>query len=137
MNTRLAVPVADNEIFQHFGKASQFKIYTISGAEVTQSETMDAETAGHAELGLWLMRNSINTVICGDIGPGALGALAVTGIKVFAGVEGDADEAVARFLAGELSDARTATCMGHSGEGGCSGHGCGGCRSHGCGCGGR
>lgn len=137
MNTKIAIPVEGSEIFQHFGKAAQFKVYTISGAEVTQTEVMDAETTEHAGLGLWLVINGIETVICGNIGPGALGALAATGIGIFAGIEGDADEAVAKFLNNELSDAVAATCEGHSGEGGCSGHGCGGCRSHGCGCGGR
>ena len=95
---------------------------------VVKSEVKDTEGAGHEELGLWLVWQGVNAVICGGIGPGAMGALAGAGIPAVAGVEGSADDAVAKLIAGTLVTASEPTCGGHA-HGGCGGH-CGGC--HGC-----
>lgn len=134
MNARIAIPFADGNVFRHFGKSTQFKIYTIADDKVTASETVGTDGTGHEALGLWLLRNGVNAVICGDIGPGALGALAAAGIAALAGVEGPADDAIAKLLAGTLEASPAANC-GHHAGGGCGSHGCGGCHgSGGCGC---
>lgn len=137
MNAHIAIPYSEGQIFQHFGKTAQFKIYTIEDDKVVSSEVVDTEGTGHEDLALWLVWHSVNAVICGNVGPGMQGALAGAGIQFLAGVEGAADEAVAKLLAGTLVGATTATCGGHAGGGcggpggGCGGHcghgGCGGC----------
>jgi predicted Fe-Mo cluster-binding NifX family protein len=86
---------------------------------VASSEVLDAVGTGHGDLALWLVRHSVEAVVCGGIGPGAQGALAAAGIAVFAGVDGAADEAARRLVAGELSPTGGATCCGHGG-GSCS-----------------
>ena len=128
MNACIAIPYENGNVFQHFGKATTFKIYTIENDAVVKSEIKDTEGAGHEELGLWLVWQGVNAVICGGIGPGAMGALAGAGIPAVAGVEGSADDAVAKLIAGTLVTASEPTCGGHA-HGGCGGH-CGGC--HGC-----
>ena len=128
MNARVAVPHYEGKIFQHFGKSAQFKIYTISNNTIAATEVLDTDGAGHDELGFWLVRNSVNAVICADIGPGAQGALAAAGIFVFPGIEGEADEAIKKLLAGELVSTQKASCNCHAHSGGCSSRGCGGCR---------
>ena len=134
MNARIAIPYSDGQVFQHFGQASQFKIYTIVDDKVTATEVADTDGAGHEALGLWLVQHEVNAVICGGIGPGAQGALMAAGILALAGVDGAADGAISRFLAGQLDAAQTATCNHHA-HGGCGSHcgshcghgGCGGC----------
>lgn len=128
MNACIAVPYENGNVFQRFGKATTFKIYTIENDAVVKSEVKDTEGAGHEELGLWLVWQGVNAVVCGGIGPGAMGALAGAGIPAVAGVEGSADDAVAKLIAGTLVTASEPTCGGHA-HGGCGGH-CGGC--HGC-----
>lgn len=128
MNARVAVPHHEGTIFRHFGKSAQFKIYTIADGAIAASEVLDADGAGHDELGIWLVRNAVNAVVCADIGPGAQGALAAAGIFVFAGVEGLADEAIGKLLAGELVSTGNANCSRHAHSGGCPSGGCGGCR---------
>ena len=128
MNACIAIPYENGNVFQHFGKATTFMIYTIENDAVVKSEIKDAEGAGHEELGLWLVWQGVNAVICGGIGPGAMGALAGAGIPAVAGVEGSADDAVAKLIAGTLVTASEPTCGGHA-HGGCGGH-CGGW--HGC-----
>jgi len=135
MNAKIAIPHSNGQIFQHFGKTEQFKIYTVIDDAVTSSEVVDTAGEGHEALGLWLVQHGVNAVICGDIGPGALGALQAAGIVALAGVTGAADEAMAALLAGTLEVVQTATCNHHA-HGGCGGHGgCGSsCGGHGGGC---
>lgn len=135
MNATIAIPVEGDRIFQHFGKATKFKIYEIEGSVVKASETQEVEGSGHEEVALWLVVHGVNAVICGNIGPGAQGALTAAGIIALAGVEGAADEAVAKLLDGTLEALKDiANCAHHAG-GGCGGSCGGGCGGH-CGHGG-
>lgn len=130
MNATIAIPVEGAKIFQHFGKATKFKLYVIEGDAVKSSMEYDTEGTGHEELALWLVMHGVNAVICGGIGPGAQGALMAAGVVALAGVEGSADEAIAKLLDGTLEALRNlSSCPGHSGSG-CGGH-CGGHCGHG------
>lgn len=130
MKEQIAVPYCDGRIFPHLGKSRQFKIYTVEDGRVVSSEVLDAEEGGHDDLVLWLVWHAVTVVLCGNAGPGMLGALAGAGIAFLADVEGEADDAVARHLAGTLAASRAATCGGAAGGcGGRCGAGCGGCRS--------
>ena len=126
MNATIAIPYSEGLVFPHFGKATQFKIYVIADDRVTQSAVVETEGVGHEALGLWLVQRGVDAVICGGIGLGAQGALAAAGIALLAGVEGAADEAVRKLLAGELESSSSATCDHHGHAGGC-GHHCAGC----------
>ena len=137
MNATIAVPVEGDQVFQHFGKARTFKIYTIENDTVVNSEVGEAEGAAHEEVVLWLLTHGVNAVICGNIGPGAQGALMAAGIIALAGVEGAADEAVAKLVDGTLEALQNLPNCGHHGHGGCGGGGCGGHCGHGGGCGGH
>lgn len=129
MKALIAVPYSDGQIFQHFGKSTQFKIYTIDDEKVLSSEIVELGGGSHEDVALALVFRGVNAVLCGNIGPGALGALAGAGIVALAGVDGAADEAVAKLIAGTLVTTQQATCGGHGGS--CGGHcGHGGC--HGC-----
>lgn len=131
MNAHIAIPYLDGQVFPHFGKTTQFKIYRIEDDKVVSSEVVDTEGTGHEDLALWLVWHSVNAVICGNIGAGMQGALAAAGIQFLAGVEGSADETIEKLLVGTLVGETTANCGGHAG-GGCGGH-CGGHCGHGCG----
>ena len=129
MNARIAVPYSDGQVFQHFGKAVQFKIYSVEDGKVVSSEVVASENRSHEDLALWFVFQGVNAVLCGNIGAGMQGALAGCGIVALAGVDGAADEAVEKLLAGTLATTRQANCGGHGGS--CGGHcGHGGC--HGC-----
>ena len=71
MNATIAIPFEDGQIFQHFGKASKFIIYTIANDAVTASEVCETGGSAHEEVALWLLTHGVNAVICGNIGPGA------------------------------------------------------------------
>ena len=137
---RIAVPYDGGEVFQHFGHAGTFKLYDVdSEGRVTFSSVMPAGGAGHGALAGYLGRLRVDTLICGGIGGGAISALRAVGIRVCAGVTGDADAAVSALVAGTLEYSDSANCS-HHGQG--EGHSCGehSCGEHSCGehtCGGH
>ena len=129
---RIAVTYENGEVFQHFGHTDTFKIYETENGQVLSTRILEADGTGHEALADLLAANGIEVLICGGIGAGAHAALAEQGIELCAGASGDADEAVAAYLRGELKNTGV-NCdhhdhheEGHScGEGGCGS--CGGC----------
>lgn len=131
---KLAVTYDNGEIFQHFGHTEQFKVYEIEDGRVVSSEVVGSDGAGHEALAGMLAQHTIEVLICGGIGGGAMAALSEAGITVCAGVQGSADEAVEAWLRNELESTDSPNCDHHHGEGHQCGGSCGGC-SGGCGSG--
>lgn len=131
---RIAVTYDNGNIFQHFGRTESFKIYEVADNTIVSSEVIGNNGTGHGALAGLLAENTIDVLICGGIGGGAIAALAEAGIEVCAGAEGNTDEAVAAFLRGDLVNAGT-TCHHHDHEEGhsCGEHGCGGHEEGSCG----
>ena len=137
---RIAVTYENGTVFQHFGHTEQFKTYDIADGKAISSELLSAGGTGHEALAAFLKDHGVDVLICGGIGGGAEAALREQGIELCAGASGDADEAVAAYLRGELTNTgvncdhhgEEHACGSHDDEecGGCGG-GCGGCR--GCG----
>ena len=137
---KIAVTYDNGEVFQHFGRTEQFKVYEVEDQKVISSAMIESNGTGHGALAGLLAGEGIEVLICGGIGGGAQTALAEAGIELIAGAQGDTDEAVEAYLKGELISTG-ANCHhhdheeGHScGEHGCGGHGeghsCGGCGHH-------
>lgn len=127
---RIAVTYENGQIFQHFGHTPQFKLYDVSDGEIIRSAVVDTNGSGHGALGGFLYAYAVDALICGGIGGGAQMALQQAGIRLFGGVQGDADEAVRAFLAGNLGYDPDVHCDHHEHE---EGHSCGeGCGSHCC-----
>ena len=141
---KIAVTYDNGEVFQHFGKTEQFKIYEVENGNILSSEILSADGVGHEALADLLAEHAIDVIICGGVGGGAQAALAEAGVELCAGAQGNTDEAVAAYLRGELVNAGV-TCdhhdheeeheCGHHEEEGCGG-GCGGCGGGCGGCGG-
>ena len=106
---KIAVTYENGQVFQHFGHTEAFKVYEIEDGAVRTSRIIGTD----------------------GFGGGAINALQQAGIEVYAGVSGDADQAVAALLAGSLTYSSQANCSHHGhGEHSChghEGHGEGGC----------
>lgn len=126
---KIAVTYENGQVFQHFGKTSQFKVYDVTGGTIMQSEVVDTDGNGHGALAGFLKEKGVDTLICGGIGGGAQSALAEAGIKLYGGASGSADKAVEAFLGGNLHYNPDVKCD-HHGEHHDEGHTCG---EHGCG----
>ena len=137
---KIAVTYENGEVFQHFGKTENFKVYEVEDGKIQSSEVMSSNGSGHGALARLLAEYSIDVLICGGIGGGAQSALTEAGIEICAGAQGDADAAVEAYLRGELVNAGV-TCNHHDHEEGhsCGDHGCGGSCGSSCGggCGGH
>lgn len=148
---KIAATYDNGNIFQHFGRTENFKVYDVEDGKVVSSQVIGSNGIGHGALAGLLADNTIDVLICGGLGGGAMNALTQAGITVIAGAQGSADEAVDAYLRGELVSSGAncdhhqhhgegEECCGHHGEGeeGCCGHGEGeeeSCSSEGC-CGG-
>ena len=126
---RIAVTYADGLIFQHFGHTQQFKVYEVENGAIVSSEVVDTNGSGHGALAGLLSGLNADVLICGGIGGGARMALQQAGIQLYGGVSGDADAAVADFLAGNLAYNPNVQCSHHDHHHGedhtCGDHGCG------------
>ncbi len=136
---RIAVTYENGAIFQHFGHTTQFKLYDVEDGAIVKEQIVDTNGSGHGALADFLHKAKVDTLICGGIGGGAQAALSEQGIELCARASGNADEAVAAYLRGELVNTG-ANCDHHHEDGhSCHDHGadhdcfthesCGGCRS--------
>lgn len=143
---KIAVTYHNGEVFPHFGHSEQFKIYEAENGQVVSDRIIAADGSGHSALAGLLAGQQIDVLICGGIGGGAQAALAEAGIKVCSGAQGNADEAVAAYLRGDLTS-EGVNCDHHGSDDGAEGCGCGcggdcgsdcegGCGGCGGGCGG-
>ena len=131
---RIAVTYDNGNIFQHFGHTEQFKVYDTEDGKVIASEVVSTNGSGHGALAGVLTALNADILICGGIGGGAQAALASAGIRLYGGVSGRADDAVAALLAGQLSYNPNVMCNHHAHHGedhGCGSQGCG--SGHSCG----
>ena len=132
---KIAVTHEKGEIFGHFGHTKQFKVYETENGKIISSKVVDTNGSGHGALAGMLSALNVDVLICGGIGAGAQMALAQAGIKLFGGVQGNADKAVEDYLNDALSYDPDAKCDHHDHEHGeghtCGEHGCGGnCLGH-------
>ena len=124
----IAVTYENGNVFQHFGHTEKFKIYSVEDGKIVGSMVVDTNGSGHGALAGFLQEHSVDTLICGGIGMGAQMALAEAGIKLYGGVQGNADNAVNALLAGNLAYDPDAKCdhHDHQEDHECGNHGCGG-----------
>lgn len=120
---RIAVTYEDGEVFQHFGRTAEFKVYDVEDGRVVSSEVVSTGGKGHGELIGVIRGLGASVLICGGLGEGARNGLASAGVRVLSGNSGSADAAVSAFLNGTIDENSGATCQHHHGEG----HACTGC----------
>ena len=121
---KIAVTYDNGNVFQHFGKTENFKVYEVEDDKVVSSEVIGSNGTGHGALAGLLAEQGINVLICGGIGEGAQTALTEAGIEMVAGAQGNTDDVVEAYLKGELVSTG-ANCDHHHHE---EGHSC--CGQH-------
>lgn len=119
---KIAVTYDNGNVFQHFGRTENFKIYDVEDGQIVSSQVAGTAGTGHEALAEWLKERGVETIICG----GAQSALNSAGIQIIPGASGDCDQAVQAFLSGELEEGE-ANCDHHDHE---EGHSCGGGCGH-------
>ncbi len=121
---RVAVTYDNGNVFGHFGRTEQFKVYDIEDDKVVNSQILGTDGEGCGALAGILNIAKVDALICGGIGGGAQRALQEAGIKLYAGASGSTDDAVDALIAGTLDASGEANCDHHDHEHG-EGHSCG------------
>ena len=117
----------NGEIFQHFGHSEQFKLYDVENGTIVNTQIVDSNGSGHGMLAGFLKEAQVDALICGGIGMGAQMALNEADIRLYAGVQGSADEAAKALAEGRLEYDPDARCdhHGHHHGGDCGHDHCG------------
>lgn len=121
---RVAVTYDNGNVFGHFGKTEQFKVYDVEDGKVVNSQILGTNGEGCGALAGILNIADVDALICGGIGGGAVNAIEEAGIKLYAGASGNTDAAVEALIAGTLEAIGEANCNHHEhGESHSCGHG--------------
>lgn len=94
--TKIAIPLTDNTLSEHFGHCEQFAVYEISEDSRTIANIAMLTPPPH-EPGVfpsWLNGLGVTLIIAGGMGRRALDLFAQNGIKVASGVPGTAPDLV-------------------------------------------
>lgn len=110
---KIAVTYENGKVFGHFGHTQEIKTYIVDADKIISEEMLDLEGKGHELIVDVLSKNNVDTLICGGIGKGAKDALEKAGIKLYGGVEGNADESVKELLNGTLKYNANVECEHH------------------------
>jgi predicted Fe-Mo cluster-binding NifX family protein len=118
---KIAIVMEDSRVAAHFGHCEKVMLVEIEEGEVCSREVLDAPEHDCGALPRLFAQRQVECVIAGGLGGGALSNLNRAGVKVIAGVQGTAEDALGSFLAGTLV----------GGDAVCGGHGPGNCGHHG------
>ena len=70
---RLAVPFDHGEIYGHFGRTAQFKLYDLTDGRIVSTAIVDTMGNSHGALTGFLKAYAVDALICGGIGGGGVG----------------------------------------------------------------
>ncbi|NJN25233.1 MAG: dinitrogenase iron-molybdenum cofactor biosynthesis protein [Cyclobacteriaceae bacterium] len=104
---KIAIPIKNNQVDDHFGHCSYYAIYhTDEAGNILVKEMLKApEGCGcKSNIASTLKELGVNILLAGNMGKGALDMLRSFGIEVVRGCHGLASDVVADFLAGKLVD---------------------------------
>lgn len=105
---KLAIPVSDNMIADHFGHCEYYTLLEIENGKVTATEQMLApEGCGcKSNIANLLAEKGITLMLAGNIGDGAFNKITSQNIAVIRGCSGKIDEVVDLFLQNKLCDSK-------------------------------
>ncbi len=100
---KIAVPVADQKLCEHFGKSDVFYIYEIRDNKIVGRQNLKPPPHESEVYPRWLAGLGVTDVITGGIGQKAIDIFLEAGINVFDGAPvNDPENLVNDFLAGKL-----------------------------------
>jgi predicted Fe-Mo cluster-binding NifX family protein len=103
---KVAVPVVNDELAQHFGHCEEFAFYEVDAesGDVARMKSSPPPPHQPGVLPEWLKKQGVDVVIAGGMGSRAQGLFEQAGVDVVVGAElADPDIIVQQYVAGELS----------------------------------
>jgi predicted Fe-Mo cluster-binding NifX family protein len=102
---RIALPLTDGRLAQHFGRCEQFVIYEThpERGSVGPCEMLSAPPHRPGFLPGWLAEKGVNVIIARGMGPRAVASFEAQGIEVVLGAVSDhANTLILSYLSGDL-----------------------------------
>lgn len=107
---KIAVPVTNGTLSDHFGHCKTFSIFSVREQQVVQHESLTPPPHAPGVIPDWLAEQGCRTVITGGLGEGAKLKLGKLGIETVCGAPSDTPEnLIIRYLQGDLVT-RPTTC---------------------------
>lgn len=99
MKQKIAIPLTNNQLSNHFGKADHFKIFEIGNGAIQNITKRKAPPHEHGKLPQWIADEGITNIISGGIGQKAIARFQELNIKFVCGIESEEPEIlVQKFL---------------------------------------
>lgn len=102
---RVAMPMEDGYVSEHFGRARYFVIADIENGEVKSKEIVENpvyEAHRPGAVPRFLIEKGVQCIVCGGMGPSAEQIFRRKGIEVMMGISGKIDEVLEKLAKGEL-----------------------------------
>ena len=99
---RIAVAKRDELISEHFGHCDGYEIFDIEGKEVIHKGFLVYPGHKPGFLPKFLSEKNVDMIISGGMGTSAQELFRKNNIKVIVGISGDVEEAVRKYLDGEI-----------------------------------
>ena len=102
---RVAMPMEDGYVSEHFGRARYFVIADIENGEVKSKEIVENpvyEAHRPGAVPSFLLKKGVQCIVCGGMGPSAEQIFRRKGIEVMMGISGKIDEVLEKLAKGEL-----------------------------------
>jgi len=102
---KIAIPLVDGRLAEHFGHCQEFVLFEIGddGTDIVGFEMLEAPPHQPGLLPRWLQENGANTIITGGMGQRAQALFTQGGIDVIVGAPAlEPRQVVENFLAGSL-----------------------------------
>lgn len=104
---KIALPVRENEIVEHFGQWDYFKVLTLdANGELLKTEMVRPHTGNgcDSDFSGLLSQCGVNSLVTGMIGQKAANKLQEQAISVYRGFKGDEQKLIQMIKAGILED---------------------------------
>lgn len=103
MIKKVALPVLNGKLSEHFGHARLFQFFEIEDNLIINSQAKEPPPHEEGALPRWLAAEKVTDLLVGGIGPKAIEILYADGINVYVNVEVDtADNIALDFIKGNL-----------------------------------
>lgn len=118
---KIAVPVKDNNVDDHFGHCEFFRMVTIENNEIVSTEDLPSQQGCGCKSGIIpiLKDMGVELMLIGNMGQGAYDKVTSAGIKVIRGCSGEVSQLISDYLAGKISD-QVILCNEHGNDHACA-----------------
>ena len=110
---KIAVAAMGNTVAGHFGHCENFLFFETADGKITSQTSVPNPGHRPGFLPNFLADNGAQVIISGGMGGGAVDIFNERGVEVIIGVQGDAKDAVERYLAGNL-ESTSSICHEHA-----------------------